>query len=56
MTSRKPTAKELRQVAQAFERLLEKVEAGELTAPPRLINEMEGAVVTLKATAAGVRH
>lgn len=56
MTSRRPTNKELREVANGLNRLVERVAAGELTAPPGLINRLQGAVVTLRATAAGVRR
>ena len=44
-----PTKAELREVAERIGAVLERVEAGELDAPPGLIARMEGARAALQA-------
>jgi hypothetical protein len=50
MIDRQPTATEQREAADVLQRLLDKVEAGELTAPAGMLRQMQGAIITLKAT------
>jgi hypothetical protein len=45
MTDRKPTVKEQCEIAEALARLLDKVAAGELTAPTRVIRRLEDVIV-----------
>jgi hypothetical protein len=47
--TRRTTAKEQREVVAALRLLLERVAAGELTAPRSMIRRIEGAIIVLEA-------